>query len=271
MRPFPKLRKRANNRIKSWRKSANNPTAKKLRLKTRLRDPFGNVLFLKRALTSLIGIATYRSLNIANKTNVEGAEYLLDLPKTNVLFISNHQTYFVDVIALYHIFCSVKWKFKNINIPIYLLMPRVKSYYIAAEETMKESGFIPKMFSYAGAVTVKRAWRHKGKDVQRNSDIKAPDKIKKALSFGWVINFPQGTTTPDAPIRKGSANLIRNLNPIVVPVELKGFDKAFDKKGVRFKNKRVQLEVKFKKPIRFGEDATLEEIQQFLEDHLLSK
>ena len=271
MRPFPKLRKRAQKQIKSWRRSADNPTAKKIRMRARGRDPFGNVLFLKRALTSLIGIATYRSLNIANKTNVEGAEYLLDLPKTNVLFISNHQTYFVDVIALYHIFCSVKWKFKNINIPIYLLFPTVKSYYIAAEETMKESGFIPKMFSYAGAVTVRRSWRHKGHDVQRSSDIKAPDKIKKALSFGWVINFPQGTTTKDAPIRKGSANLIRNLRPIVVPVELKGFDQAFDKKGIRFKNKRINLSVKFKKPIQFEENAKLEDIQNFLEEELLGK
>ena len=67
--------------------------------KNRFRDPFGNVLFAKRALTGLIGLATYRGLNIVNKTHVEGAEYLLDLPKTNVLFVSNHQTYFVDVIA----------------------------------------------------------------------------------------------------------------------------------------------------------------------------
>lgn len=271
MRPFPKLRKQAKNTLSKWRKSVDNPRVKMIRSKSRLRDPFGNVLFLKRALTSLIGIATYRSLNIANKTDVEGAEFLLELPKTNVLFISNHQTYFVDVIALYHIFCSVKWKFKNINIPIYLLLPRVNTYYVAAEETMKESGFIPKMFSYAGAVTVKRSWRHKGKEVKRNSDIKAPEKIKKALSFGWVINFPQGTTSPGAPIRKGSANLIKSLNPIVVPVELKGFDKAFDKKGIRFKNKRVNLSVKFNKPIRFGADKSLEEIQKFLEEHLLSK
>lgn len=238
------------------------------RWKNRFRDPFGNVIFLKGALTGLIGMATYRGLNIVNKTEVKGADYLLDLPETNVLFISNHQTYYIDVIALFHVFCSVKWKYENINFPFYLLMPRAKSYYIAAEETMYNSGLLPRLFSYTGAVTVKRSWRSGGKDVSRSSDIKAPDKIKKALSFGWVINFPQGTTSPNAPVRKGSASLIKSLNPIVVPVVLNGFDKAFDKKGVRFKNKDVQLSITFKKPVQFGEDATVEEIHEFLKENI---
>jgi 1-acyl-sn-glycerol-3-phosphate acyltransferase len=200
---------------------------------------------------------------------VDGMEYLKELPANNVLFVSNHQTYFAEVFALNHIFCSDKWGFKNINFPIYLLAPKVKSYYIAAEETMQNDGLLPKIFSYAGAVTVKRSWRSNGKDVSRGADLRAPAKIKKALEYGWVINFPQGTTSPNAPVRKGTASLIKAFNPIVVPVKVDGFAKAFDKKGLKFKQKGVELSVKFSEPVQFGEDAEVNDIFQFLKNHLL--
>lgn len=241
----------------------------KTKLGKRIKDPFGNLILLKRALTSIIGIATYRRLNIVNKMKVEGMEVLRDLPKQNVLFISNHQTYFADVFALNHIFSSDKWRLKNINFPIYLMMPRVRSYYVAAEETMKNDGILPKIFSYAGAVTVKRAWRSKGKDVKRSSDLRAPAKIKAALGHGWVINFPQGTTTPNAPVRKGTASLIKAYNPIVVPVKIDGFNKAFDKRGLKFKEKGVQLSVSFGKPMQFAREATREEIHAYVEKQIL--
>ncbi|MFK7809471.1 MAG: lysophospholipid acyltransferase family protein [Saprospiraceae bacterium] len=234
-------------------------------------DPFGNVILLKRMLTSLLGMATYRRFNIVNKTKVIGAEYLQDLPTTNVLFVSNHQTYFADVMALYHVFSSAKWKLKQISIPIYLLLPRVKTYYIAAEETMKDGGWLPKLFSYAGAVTVRRSWRHKGESVKRGADISAPAKIKKALSFGWVITFPQGTTVHNAPIRKGPASLIKSLAPIVVPVKIEGFNKAFDKRGLRYRKKGVPLSVSFGKPVTFSDETTVADIQSFLENHLLEE
>ena len=238
------------------------------KLGKRIKDPFGNIILLKRALIGLIGIVTYRRMNMVNKMNVEGMDYLKTLPSNNVLFVSNHQTYFAEVFALNHIFGSDKWGFNNIDLPIYLLSPRVKSYYIAAEETM-QSSLLSKVFAYAGAVTVKRAWRSKGKDVKRSSDVRAPAKIKAALNHGWVINFPQGTTTPNAPVRKGSANLIKSFNPIVVPVKVDGFRAAFDKKGLKFKERGVKLSVKFGKPVQFEPTATRAEIQAFLETHIL--
>lgn len=241
---------------------------KRSRLRDLFIDPFGNLIFLKRALTGWLGIATYGRLNIWNKTTVIGAKQLMDLPKNNVLFVSNHQTYYLDVIALYHVFGSVKWKFKNLNNPLYLLLPRVKAYYIAAEETMKGNGILPQLFSYAGAVTVRRSWRSKGKDVIRSSDVKAPAKIKKALDFGWVVNFPQGTTAKNAPVRKGSASLIKKYRPIVVPVHLDGFDEAFAKKGIRIKNRGTKLKIEFGKPIQFDENASIAEIQEYLEEQL---
>lgn len=242
----------------------------KTKLGKRIKDPFGNIKLLKRVVIGLIGLVTYRRLNMVNTMNVEGMDYLKDLPTNNVFFVSNHQTYFAEVFALNHIFCSDKWGFNNINLPIYLLAPRTKSYYIAAEETMN-GGIVPKIFAYAGAITVKRSWRHQGKDVKRGADFRAPAKIKKALDDGWVINFPQGTTSPNAPIQRGTANLIKSFDPIVVPVEVNGFGEAFDKKGLKFKERGVQLSVKFGKPIQFGVTATKDDIFQFLEREILKK
>ena len=237
--------------------------------KLKFKDPLGNVLILKGALTGILAIATYRRMNIVNKTKVSGAEHLMKLPKRNVLFISNHQTYYADVIAIYHVFSGVKWRFRHINFPVYFLSPKVRAYYIAAEETMKKSGLLPKIFSYTGAITVKRSWRYMGQDVDRNADFRAPAKVKKALGFGWVINFPQGTTTPNAPVRKGAASIIKTFNPIVVPVEIDGFSQAFDKKGLRFREKGVNLSVKFNAPVRFDEHTSVEDIHRFLENHVI--
>jgi 1-acyl-sn-glycerol-3-phosphate acyltransferase len=241
------------------------------RLKARLpiKDPFGNILLVKRLIMLLIGLVTYAGMNIINRLKVEGAEHLKNLPDKNVLFVSNHQTYFADVFALFHIFSATKWHFLNINLPVYLLWPRVKSYYIAAAETMLESGWLPRFFTYAGGITIKRNWRRAGQDIQGGADLSAPIKIKKALSFGWVITFPQGTTTPNAPVRKGTDNIIKSYRPIVVPVHIEGLREAFDKKGLRIRKAGSRLRVRFLPPVQFDADTTAAEIQQFLEAHLL--
>jgi 1-acyl-sn-glycerol-3-phosphate acyltransferase len=234
---------------------------KKRRFNLLKRDPFGNIIFLKRMLIGFLGSLTYTRFTLANKLKIEGTDYLMSLPDKNVMFISNHQTYYADVMALYHIFCSVKWKFRNtINNPLYMLFPRANTYYVAAEETMKESGWIPKIFSLAGAITVRRHWRAKGKDVNRAADVKAPEKIKKALEHGWVVNFPQGTTSPYAPVQKGTAHMIKLYNPIVVPVVIDGFRRAFDKKGLFFKKRNTTLSVRFKEPMRFDENESVQDI-----------
>ncbi|MFY7909606.1 MAG: lysophospholipid acyltransferase family protein [Emticicia sp.] len=229
------------------------------------RDPFGNWLILKRIIILIAGIPTYWRLAVANQLKVEGAEYLEKLPHQNVYFISNHQTYFADVIAFYHIFCSVKWGFRNRVLPIALFAPRARTFYVAASETMKE-GFIPKIFSLAGAILVERSWRAKGENVKRTLDTSASDNVAKGLKFGWVVSFPQGTTSPYAPIRKGTAHIIKDNNPIVVPVVIDGFRRAFNKSGLNYKKRNTELKVKFKEPIYFSPDATVEEITEVVKN-----
>ncbi len=229
------------------------------------RDPFGNWMILKRLIIIFAGIPSYWRLAVANQLKVEGAEYLEKLPNQNVYFISNHQTYFADVIAFYHIFCSVKWGFRNRVLPIALLAPRARTFYVAASETMKE-GLIPKMLSLAGAILVERSWRAKGENVKRSLDTSAGDNVAMGLKYGWVVSFPQGTTSPYAPIRKGTAHIIKDNNPIVVPVVIDGFRRAFNKSGLNYKKRNTEIKVKFKEPIYFSPDATVEEITEVVKN-----
>ncbi len=229
------------------------------------KDPFGNWLFLKRIIISVAVLPTFWRLAIANKLRVEGTHHINKLPNTNVFFISNHQTYFADVITFYHVFCSVKWGFGRVLIPIYLFAPRARTYYVAAKETM-QTGLIPRLFSLAGAILVERSWRAKGENVQRSVDTSASDKVAEGLNFGWVVSFPQGTTSPYAPIRKGTAHIIKENNPIVVPVVINGFRRAFNKTGLGYKKRNTELTVRFKEPIYFTKDQTLDEITEIVKN-----
>ena len=75
-----------------------------------------------------------------------------------------------------------------------------------------------------------------------------------------MITFPQGTTKPFAPGRKGTAYIIKHCHPIVVPVVIQGFWRAFNKKGLKFKKKGTLLSVTFKPPLALDYDAPAEEI-----------
>jgi len=184
----------------------------------------------------------------------------MNLPRKNVLFVSNHQTYFADVITFLHIFCAVKWRKKNrLGVPYYLLNPFTRVYYVAAEETMRGS-WISRLFTLAGALTVKRTWREGGQEVRRGLDPSDTRKIERALKENWIITFPQGTTKPFAPGRKGTALIIKHHKPIVVPVVISGFWRAFNKKGLKFKKKGSLLSVRFKEPMDIDYDAPAEEI-----------
>src|SRR6476469_1311834 len=215
---------------------------------------------IRKLLYAIVGVFTYPGLAIVNKLKISGTEYLENLPNKNVLFVSNHQTYFADVITFLHIFCAVKWRKRNrLGTPYYLFNPFTSVYYVAAEETMKGS-WISRFFTLAGALTVKRTWRVEGKEIRRGLDPSDTRKVTRALKDNWVITFPQGTTKPFAPGRKGTAFIIKQTRPIVIPVVITGFWRAFNKKGLKFKKKGSQLSVSFKKPMEIDYDAPAEKI-----------
>src|SRR4051812_13031002 len=219
-------------------------------------------------LYAIVGVVSYPMLAIVNKLKIEGTENIENLPKGNVLFVSNHQTYFADVITFLHIFCAVKWRRRNrLGFPWYLLNPFTNVYYVAAEETMKGS-WISRFFALGGALTVKRTWRAEGKEVRRGLDPSDTRKIQRALSGSWVITFPQGTTKPFAPARKGTAYIIKNHRPIVVPVVINGFWRAFNKKGLAFKKKGSLLSVRFKEPLVVDYDKPVEAILEQVMDSI---
>src|SRR6185503_14604264 len=149
---------------------------------------------LRSVVYAIVGVVSYPGLTIVNKLKISGTENISKLPKHNVLFVSNHQTYFADVITFLHIFCAVKWRKKNkLGIPYYLLNPFTNVYYVAAEETMRGS-IISRLFTLGGALTVKRTWRSAGTEVRKGLDPSDTRKITRALESNWVITFPQGTT-----------------------------------------------------------------------------
>lgn len=222
--------------------------------------------FIKSVIYFIVGIVSYPGLALINKIQISGTEHFENLPRKNVLFVSNHQTYFADVITFLHIFCAVKWRKRNkLGIPYYLLNPFTRVYYVAAAETMKSS-WISKLFASAGAITVKRTWRPEGTEVRRGLDPGDTRKIAKALDNNWVITFPQGTTKPYAPGRKGTAFIIKHHKPVVIPVVINGFWRAFNKKGLKFKKKGSLLTVQFKEPIPFTYEESIEEILEKVMD-----
>ena len=227
-------------------------------LAERLKD----IRFIRAIVYFFVGSFTYPALDIINHLKIEGTENLENLPQKNVLIVSNHQTYFAEVITFLHIFCAVKWRKKNkLGIPYYLLNPFTGVFFVSASETMKKS-WITRLFTLAGSITVKRTWNENSKEVRQGLDPSDTRKIARALENSWVINFPQGTTTDFAPCRKGTALLIRLNSPIVIPIVISGFNVAFDKKGLRLKKKGSLLSVKIKPPLNINYNASNDEIME---------
>ena len=139
---------------------------------------------IRKMVYAVVGVFSYPGLMLVNKLKISGTENLRELPKNNVLFVSNHQTYFADVITFLHIFGAVKWRKENrLGVPYYLLNPFTNVYYVAAEETMKGS-WISRLFTLAGALTVKRTWRAEGNEVRKGArSIRHPQNHQSA----WKI------------------------------------------------------------------------------------
>ena len=113
-----------------------------------------------------------------------------------------------------------------------------------------KSSLLTRFFTLAGALTVKRVWNEGAKEKRRGLDPSDTRKILEALDRNWVITFPQGTTKPFAPGRNGTALIIKQTNPVVIPVVINGFSKAFNKKGLVLRKKGTLLTVRFKAPLQ---------------------
>lgn len=222
--------------------------------------------FFKSLVYFIIGVFSYPGIAIFNKLKITGTENIEKLPKRNVLFVSNHQTYFADVITMLHIFSAVKWRRKNkLGFPVYLFNPCTRVNFVAATETMRKT-ILSRFFTWGGAITVKRTWNKGGTEVRRGLDPGDTRKISQALDKNWVITFPQGTTKAFAPGRKGTAFIIKHRNPVVVPVVINGFRLAFDKKGLKLRKRGTLLSVHFKQPMKFSEDDSIDQILQKVMD-----
>ena len=236
------------------------------------RNPFGHNLLIKKWLIRILGVLTHQRFNRFNKLKIEGSDVLKNLQENNVLFVSNHQTYFADVAAMFHVFnASLSGRVDSIKNMTYLWQPKLNIYYVAAKETMK-AGLLPRILAYVGSVSIERTWRSKGEDVNRQVKMSDISNIGTALDDGWVITFPQGTTTPFKPIRKGTAHIIKKYKPTVIPIVIDGFRRSFDKKGIRIRKKNILQSMEIKKPLDIDYDnesieSIVEKIEYAIEQH----
>jgi len=236
------------------------------------RNPFGHILFVKKWIIRILGVLSHRRFNKFNKLIIEGSEVIKSLPVNKVLFVSNHQTYFADVTAMIHVFnASLSGRVDSIKNVGYLWQPKMNIYFVAAKETMR-SGLFPRILAYAGSVSIDRTWRAKGEQVNRQVKMSDISNIGKALDDGWVITFPQGTTTPYKPIRRGTAHIIKKYKPIVIPIVIDGFRRSFDKRGIRIKKKNIlqSMEIKKSLDIDYDNDSIeniVKKIEHAIEQH----
>lgn len=236
------------------------------------KNPFGHILFIKKWLIRILAVITHKRYRGFNTLEIEGSEIIRNLPDQNVLFVSNHQTYFADVVAMFHVFnASLSGREDSIKNLGYIWQPKLNMYYVAAAETMKKN-LLTKVMAYAGSVSVERTWKSEGQEVNRQVKMSDISNIGKALNDGWVITFPQGTTTPWKPLRKGTSHIIKKYRPVVVPVVIDGFRRSFDKKGLRVKKKGILQSMVIKEPLDIDYDnesfdSIIEKLEYAIEQH----
>ena len=204
----------------------------------RSRDPFGIFKPFKRATVTLCALGSFTQFFVVNRLQVEGAHHLEALDPQGVLFVMNHQTYFMDMIGFY-------WVVSSPN-PLHGL-PWI--YFVADQKTMDLNAITRNIFGLAGMVGIKRTWKEGDRYIQRDVDPDDQEAIGRALSDGWVTTFPQGTTRPFAPVRRGTAHIIRQFKPVVVPVVISGFDEVFRKAALFPHRAGVDLSIRVKAPL----------------------
>jgi 1-acyl-sn-glycerol-3-phosphate acyltransferase len=169
--------------------------------------------WLRRGIISSIGLGfTIPYFRLLNRVRVTGNAILDTLPRKNVVFLSNHQTYFIEAMAFFDLV------YVRHHLP--LENPFVR--FSAATETMKQN-LLTRLFIKAGGVTFRRSFREGGKEVKRSADFEGIAKVEEAIANGWLLHFPAGTTKKGAPLRPGVAQLLHRTKAVAVPVRVDGF------------------------------------------------
>ena len=190
--------------------------------------------WVRRGLLAGFGVAfTVPYLSILNDVHVEGDELLPELPRRNVVFLANHQTYFMEALAFFDLV------YVRYQLPLEDPILR----FSAAEETMKKN-LLTSLMRLAGGVTFKRSFRADGVDVRRPVDLDGVERVQQAIEEGWLLHFPAGTTRKGAPLRPGVARLLHQTRAIAVPVRVDGFRQVLLHKqlpGKLFKSLSIRI------------------------------
>ena len=169
--------------------------------------------WVRRGIMASLGIGfSVPYFSILNDVHVEGDEIFPELPRRNVVFLSNHQTYFLEAIAFFDLV--------YIRHQMALESPLLR--FSAAEETMKKN-LLTRAMALVGGVTFKRSFREGGVDVRRPVDLEGVERVEEAIRDGWLLHFPAGTTKRGAPLRSGVSRLLHKSRAIAIPVRIDGF------------------------------------------------
>jgi len=116
----------------------------------------------------------------------------------------------------------------------------------------------PKVIFIAAAYLFKIGWlgymlrKFNSIPVQRENDIKAIKQSLEILKQGGVLGiFPEGgidRQKNNLPVRAGAAYLAAKIGVPIVPIRIKGADKALPR-GAKFIRSLNKIEVEIKKPI----------------------
>jgi 1-acyl-sn-glycerol-3-phosphate acyltransferase len=171
--------------------------------------------WIRRGLIASFGFGfTLPYFRLLNRIHADGDAILDDLPRRNVVFLSNHQTYFMEAIAFFDLV------YMRHRLP--LEDPFLR--FSAATETMQKN-LVTQIFTKAGGVTFRRSFREDGRAVNRSVDFEGVAKVEEAIAGGWLLHFPAGTTQKGAPLRPGVAQLLHRTKAIAVPLRVDGFRK----------------------------------------------
>ncbi len=169
--------------------------------------------WIRRGLISGFAFGfTLPYFRLLNRVHATGDAILDTLPRKNVVFLSNHQTYFMEAIAFFDL----------VYVKHALPLENPFTRFSAATETMQKN-LAMRLFTKAGAVTFRRSFREGGRDVKRSVDLEGVAKVEEAIANGWLLHFPAGTTQKGAPLRPGVAQLLHRTKATAVPVRVDGF------------------------------------------------